>query len=93
MPDPIQPEKQLALTIYRLAHGCSFAVVSDLFVVSKALAIEKFNHVIRELPANFYNCYVKMTENEGFYLFIFFSIWVFFTNIHESQDCRGRAFL
>ena len=23
----------------------------------------------------------------------FFSIWVPFTNIHESQDCRGRAFL
>lgn len=31
VPDPIQREKQLALIIYRLAHGCSFAVISDLF--------------------------------------------------------------
>ena len=87
VPDPIQPEKQLALTIYRLAHGCSFAVVSDLFVVSKVLAIEKRNHVIRELPVHFYNCYVKMTENEVFLFFFFFFLSGFsLTNIHESQD-------
>lgn len=31
VPTPIQPDKRLALTIYRLAHGCSFAIISDLF--------------------------------------------------------------
>ena len=31
VPVPIQPDKRLALTVYRLAHGCSFAVISDLF--------------------------------------------------------------
>ena len=63
VPHLIQPEKQLALKIYRLANGCFFAVISDLFGVSKALAIETFNQV-RELVTNFYNDYVKMPENE-----------------------------
>ena len=47
VPDPIKPEKQLALAIYPLAHGCSFLVLSDLFGVSKLLAQETFNHVTR----------------------------------------------
>ena len=64
VPDPRKPEKQYALPIYRLVHGCSFAVISDQFGESKALAIETFNHVIRELLAYFYNDYVKMPENE-----------------------------
>ena len=53
MPELLQPEKLLALAIYRLARVCSFTVISDLFGVSKVLAIGKFSHVKREIVAHF----------------------------------------
>ena len=31
VPHPIENYRQIALTIYRLAHGCSFSTLSDLF--------------------------------------------------------------
>ena len=65
VPDPIEPEKQLALTIYRLAHGVSFLVVGDLFGISKSLAIKTFNHVVRELVIHLYNGYIKLPTREG----------------------------
>ena len=64
VPDPIEPEKQLALTIYRLAHGVSFLVIGDLFVISKSLAIKTFNHVVRELVIHLYNDYIKLPTSE-----------------------------
>ena len=45
----------------------AFAVISDLFGVWKALAIETFNHRIKEIVAHFNNNYVKMPE---FYVYI-----------------------
>ena len=62
--DPIEPEKQLALTIYRSAHGVSFLVIGDLFGISKLLAIKTFNHVVRELVIHLYNDYIKLTTSE-----------------------------
>ena len=64
VPNPIEPDRQLGLTLYRLAHGCSFVVMSDLFGVSKSLATKTFNHVVRELVVHLYNDYVKMLESE-----------------------------
>ena len=64
VPDPIEPEKQLALTIYRLAHGVSFLVIGDLFGISKSLAIKTFNHVVRELVIHLYNDYIKLPTSE-----------------------------
>lgn len=64
VPDPIQPDKHNALTIYRWTHGCSFAVIIDQFGVLMALAIESFNYVIRKLVACFNNDHVKIPENE-----------------------------
>ena len=29
VPNPIEPHRQLALTIYRMAHGCSFKVLKQ----------------------------------------------------------------
>ena len=35
---PVAPEIQLALTLYLLAHGCSFATVGDLFGIATSTA-------------------------------------------------------
>ena len=34
VPNPIEDHHQLVLTIYRLAHGCSFKVIMDIFKIS-----------------------------------------------------------
>ena len=40
IPEPIECHRQLALTLYRLAHGCSFKVLKDVFGVSQSVATE-----------------------------------------------------
>ena len=52
------------LTIYKLAHGCTFAVIGDVFGISDSLATQTFNHVIRELVVNLFDEYVKMPSTE-----------------------------
>ena len=49
VPFPIEPHGQIGLTLYRLGHGCSFPVLSELFRVSRSLATESFNLVCRLL--------------------------------------------
>ena len=41
------PKQQLGLTLYRLAHGCSFSTVAGLFGVSISLARQTFNKLTR----------------------------------------------
>ena len=62
--NPIDPEKQLALTLYRLAHGCSCIVISNLFGISKSLAVQTFNKVMRELVMNMYNDDIKLPNSD-----------------------------
>ena len=45
--EPTSSQCQLALTLYRLAHGCSYTTVGDLFGVAPSTARTIFNHVIR----------------------------------------------
>ena len=40
--EPVAPEIQLALTLYRLAHGCSFATIGDLFGIATSTACKSF---------------------------------------------------
>ena len=58
------PEHQLAITLYRLAHGCSYATVGGLFGVSQSLAEKTFNHVMRLLVAWFYDLYMRLPLTE-----------------------------
>ena len=44
-PTSAPPETRLALTLYNLAHGCSFPTVGVLFGVSQSLASFTFNKV------------------------------------------------
>ena len=43
--NPIEPHRQLGLTIYRLAHDCTFNMLADLFGVSIVLAENTFNFI------------------------------------------------
>ena len=59
-PYPTPPHRQLALTLYRMGHGCSYSTIGDLFGVSIPLAATTFNKVTRVLVATMYDVYVKM---------------------------------
>ena len=56
--DSIENHKQPILTIYRLAHGCSFKVLKNLFAVSQSVATETLNQVIRVMVSYRYNKFV-----------------------------------
>ena len=64
IPNPIEEHKQLALTIYRLAHGCSIKVIKDLFGVSQSLRKECFNKVIKMTVHCLYDEFVKTLQTE-----------------------------
>ena len=62
--EPTSPQCQLALTLYRLAHGCSYTTVGDLFGVAPSTACTIFNHVIRCIVQALYDDYVVLPRNE-----------------------------
>ena len=64
VPEPIEPNRQLGLTINKLPHGCTFTVVGDVFEIFESLATQTSNHVVRELVANLFDKYVKMSLTE-----------------------------
>jgi len=48
-PEAIPPDTQLAITLYRLAHGCTYSTVGDLFGVAESTASVIFNQVYKIL--------------------------------------------
>ena len=62
--EPTSPQCQLALTLYRLAHGCSYTTVGDLFGVAPSTACTIFNHVIRCIVQALYDDYMVLPRNE-----------------------------
>ena len=64
IPNPIEPHRQLALTIYRIAHGCSFKVLKYIFGVSQSLATQTFIKVIRVLILNLCDERIKLHSSE-----------------------------
>ena len=52
------------MTLYRLAHGCSFSTVGDLFGVSISLAAQTFNKIMRLLVVKMYDSYVTLPSSE-----------------------------
>ena len=61
---PISVNRQLGLTLYRLGHGASFKILSQLFGVSISLASVTFNKVCRVLVETLYNKYVMMKNGK-----------------------------
>ena len=50
--------------MYRLAHGCSYSTVGDLFGVASSTACQIFNEVIRVIVQVFYDEYVTLPTTE-----------------------------
>ena len=59
------PEQQLGLTLYRLAHGCSFSTVAGFFRVSISLAEQTFNKVAPVLVARMCDTFVVSSKNQA----------------------------
>ena len=58
--------RQLELSMYRLAHGCSHSTVGDLFGVASATTCQIFNEVIHVIVQVFYDEYVTLpTTKDG----------------------------
>ena len=64
VPEPIEPHRQLGLTLYRLAHGVSYSTISDLFGVSMSLAERTFNDVTKIFSRELYGEYVKLPNED-----------------------------
>ena len=63
-PNPTTPEAQLAITLYRLAHGCSLTTLEDLFGESISNCSNIFNNVCRVFVSTLYDRDVKLPEND-----------------------------
>ena len=64
VPEPTSPDRQLATSLYRLAHGVTYTVLDDVFGISKESGCIFFNKVIRLTVAYFYDEYVKLPETD-----------------------------
>ena len=64
-PNPTPPHRQLGLTIYRLATGCSCNTLAALFGLSIPCVNEFFNKICRILVRKLYNQYVRLPETEA----------------------------
>ena len=62
-PEPVTPEKQLALCLYRLAHGSSYRTVRDLFGVAESTSAVIFKDVCRVLVTTLYDRYVHLPKS------------------------------
>ena len=47
VPEPIEPNRQLGLTFYKLAHGCTFKVIGGVFGISESLTTQTFLKLVR----------------------------------------------
>ena len=63
-PNPITPATQLAITLYRLAHGCSLSTLEDIFGWSIPTNDKAFNYVCRVLAQRLYDRYVRLPKTE-----------------------------
>ena len=61
---PTSPECQLALTLYRMAHGISFSTVGDLFGVAAPTACQIFSTVTSAIVTRLYDRFVCLPRNE-----------------------------
>lgn len=62
-PHPTPPATQLALCLYRLAHGCTFLTVGDLFGVAESTAHIIFQDVCKAIVGCLYDRFVYLPRN------------------------------
>ena len=73
-PNPTSPDRQVALTIYQLATGCTYSTLSDLFGVSVSAASKLFNKICRLMFVSLNDRYVRLSTigEEWQMKFVFF---------------------
>jgi hypothetical protein len=86
-PVPIPPHTRLAICLYRLAHGCTYNTVGDLFGVAESTAAVIFNEVCKILVSTFYDQFVKLPVDS--------SEWKqelknFLENWYYCKNCTGK---
>ena len=88
-PYPTSPDRQLGLTIYRLATGCSCKTLSALFGLSIPSVDEFFNKVCRVLVSKLYDQYVFLPRNDAEWGLFFISLTmpIFFSIKLASYLC------
>ena len=59
-PFPVPTHTRLAICLYRLAHGCTYSTVGDLFGVAESTATVIFNEVCKTLVSAFYDQFVDL---------------------------------
>ena len=59
-PNPTSPDWQLALTIYRVATGCTYSTLSDLFGVSVSAGSKFFDKICWLMVVSRYDRYVRL---------------------------------
>ena len=64
-PEPIPSDTQLAICLYRLAHGCTYSTVGDLFGVAESTASVIFNQVCKILVSTLYDRCVYLPRNRA----------------------------
>lgn len=62
--EPTSPNCQLGLTLYRLAHGCLYGTVGDLFGVSPSTTCSIFNTVTKVIVQSLYDDLVRLPQDE-----------------------------
>ena len=63
-PNPTPPDRQLALTIYRLATDCTYSTLSNLFGESVSAASKFSNKICRLMVVSLYDCYVHLPTTD-----------------------------
>lgn len=64
-PVPVPPHTRLAICLYRLAHGCTYNTLGDLFGVAESTAAVVFNEVCKVLVSTFYDQFVYLPRNSN----------------------------
>ena len=62
-PNPTPPAAQLVLCLYRLAHGCTFLTVGDLFGVAESTAQVIFQDFCKAIVGCLYDRLVYLPRN------------------------------
>lgn len=62
-PHPTQPVTQLALRLYRLAHGCTFLIVGDVFGAAELTAHIIFRDICKAIVGCLYDGLVYLPRN------------------------------
>ena len=61
--EPTPPAMQLAICLYRLAHGSAYSTIGDLFGVAESTAAVIFNNVCKVLVSALYDQFVCLPRN------------------------------